>query len=460
MNNPAQVTFESGVGTVTGANFLVRAPAGAQILIDCGLVQGEKMAEDANREPFPYNPADIQALIITHAHLDHVGRIPILVRQGFRGRIYSTAPTRELAQLVLDDAVGLMANEARQEGREPLYDQNDVDRIWSAWQTLAYHQETVVAPEVSIMLKDAGHILGSAMALVTLGQGDAVRKILFSGDLGNSPHPLLRDTEEPEDLDYLVMESTYGDRNHDPHDERVSSLKRVVLETLSRGGTLVIPSFAIDRTQVLLYELNELVKKGAIPKIPVFVDSPMAIKATAVYRRYENLFNSAVQEQIRSGDNPFDFAKLEYTMSQGESRDIERMHGAKIILAGSGMSVGGRVIAHEEHYLPDARNTLLLVGYQAAGSLGRELAEGVRHVHIHGRSIAVKARIETIYGFSGHKDADHLAAFAAAAVSPRLRQIFVVMGEPSASAHLSQRLNAELKTKAMVPERGIVYKLV
>ncbi len=460
MNNQSQVTFESGVGTVTGANFLVKAPAGAQILIDCGLVQGEKMAEDANREPFPYNPADIQALIITHAHLDHVGRIPILVRQGFRGRIYSTTPTRELAELVLNDAVGLMANEAKQEGKEPLYSQNDVDRIWSSWQSLSYHQETVVAPEISVMLKDAGHILGSAMAQVTLGQGDAARKILFSGDLGNSPHPLLCDTETPDGLDYLVMESTYGDRNHDPHDERVASLKRVVLETLARGGTLVIPSFAIDRTQVLLYELNQLVEKGAIPKVPVFVDSPMAIKATEVYRRYEGLFNESVRSQIRSGDDPFNFAKLEYTMSQGESRDIERMHGAKIILAGSGMSVGGRVIAHEEHYLPDARNTLLLVGYQAAGSLGRELAEGARSVRIHGRTVSVKAKIETIYGFSGHKDADHLAAFAAAAASPRLRQIFVVMGEPSASTHLAQRLNAELTVEALVPERGIVYKLV
>jgi len=444
-----------GVGTVTGANFLLESPAGSRILVDCGLVQGEKVALEENREAFPYDLATIKALIITHAHLDHVGRIPKLVKEGYSGPIYSTPETKALAELVLNDAAGILASEASQEGKPPLYDLNDVQKVFPQWKTIPYHQAFKITDDISIFLKDAGHILGSSMVEVTVS---GTTKILFTGDLGNSPAPLLRDTEPIGDVDYLVMESTYGDRNHEPKEERVKEFERIIKETLARGGTLVIPTFSIDRTQVLLYELNNLVEQGRVPKVPVFVDSPMAIKATEIYKASESLFNDTAKAQIARGDDIFKFPRLEYTLSQGESRDIERIHSAKIILAGSGMSVGGRVISHEERFLPDPKSTILFVGYQSAGSLGRELADGAKNVHIHGHEVKVRAHIEMLYGYSAHKDSDHLVEFVVTA-SNRLKEAFVVMGEPGASMHLAQRLNDELKVKAIVPVRLKEYEL-
>ena len=458
MNNSPTITFCTGVGTVTGANFLLESPAGTKILIDCGMVQGEKVAAEENAEAFSYDLSRISALFITHAHLDHVGRIPKLVRDGYHGPIYSTPETRDLAELVLTDAVGILAAEAKQNGIEPLYGATEVEAVFPLWKTIKYHEQFEVAPDVSIFLKDAGHILGSSMVEVTVKGGETPMKILFTGDLGNSPAPLLRDTEPVGDADYLVMESVYGDRNHETRDDREGQFEKVIKDTVARGGTLVIPAFSIDRTQVLLYELNNMVEHGRIPSLPVFVDSPMAIKATEIYKGSEDLFNDNARAQIASGDDIFAFKHLEYTMSQNESRDIERMKGAKIILAGSGMSVGGRVIGHEAHYLPDERSTILLVGYQSVGSLGRQLADGATKVRIHGETVKVKARIETLYGFSAHKDGDHLVEFVSTGTD-NLKEVFAVMGEPGASMHLAQRINDELGVKAIVPERRKPYEL-
>ncbi|MDE2040912.1 MAG: MBL fold metallo-hydrolase [Patescibacteria group bacterium] len=459
-----QLTFCSGVGTVTGANFLLETADGTKILIDCGLVQGEKVAENENGRPFPYDLSKVTALLVTHAHLDHVGRIPKLVRDGYGGPIYSTAETRELARVVLEDAASILAHEARQEGTTPLYGAEDVARVFDRWQAVEYHRTFEVAPDISAYLKDAGHILGSAMIEITVRpNGPDSRKILFSGDLGNSPAPLLRDTEAVGDVDYLVMESVYGDRNHESRADRAGKLRDIVRQTAGRGGTLVIPSFAIDRTQVLLYELNRLAESGEIPRLPVFVDSPMAIRATDIYRKSQNLFNDGVRDEIGRGRDIFAFPHLSYTMSKNMSAEIEAVPGPKIILAGSGMSVGGRILGHEERYLSDEKSTILLVGYQAAGSLGRELADGAMKIRIHRQNIKVKARIETLYGYSAHKDSDHLVEFAATAGDDtgkgRLARIFVVMGEPGASMHLTQRLRDELGVKAVVPERGQAYDL-
>jgi metallo-beta-lactamase family protein len=465
MSKPS-ITFCSGVGTVTGANFLVETGK-SRILIDCGMVQGEKFALEENAKPFFYEPSSIDALLITHAHLDHVGRIPKLVKEGYQGPIYSTPETRQLAELVLTDAVGILAIEAKQNGGLPLYGIEDVEEVFPLWKTIPYHQVSKITEDISVFPKDAGHILGSAMYELHLkqgvggkegGDGVADLKVLFTGDVGNSPAPLLRDTEVVGDVDYLITESVYGDRNHESKELRTQQFEKVVNDTLARGGTLVIPAFSIDRTQVLLFELNNLVEQKKIPSVPVFVDSPMAIKATEVYSESTQLFNDAVQQQIKNGDNIFSFPHLQFTVSQNESRDIERLQGAKIILAGSGMSVGGRVLSHEEDFLPDPKNTILLVGYQTTGSLGRQLADGAKKVTIHGREIKVKAHIETLYGYSAHKDSDHLVEFVATA-SDRLKQVFVVMGEPKASMHLAQRLNDELVVKAIVPEREKGYEL-
>lgn len=471
MSNSAKITFCSGVGTVTGANFLLETEQ-SSILLDCGMIQGERFALEENNKPFFYEISSIDALLITHAHLDHVGRIPKLVKEGYVGPIYSTPETRELAELVLNDAVGIIAMEARQNGGVSMYDMEDVQAVFPLWKTIPYHEETKITDDISIFLKDAGHILGSAMIEVSVkeqGEGGKEQgmqdmkkgtelKVLFTGDVGNSPAPLLRDTEAAGDIDYMITESVYGDRNHESREHRLEQFQKVVNDTMARGGTLVIPAFSIDRTQVLLYELNNLVEQKKIPSVPVFVDSPMAIKATQVYQSSTQLFNDHVREQISKGDDIFSFPHLQFTVSQNESRDIERLKGAKIILAGSGMSVGGRVLSHEEDFLPDPKNTLLLVGYQTTGSLGRQLADGAKKVTIHGRTIKVKANIETLYGYSAHKDSDHMVEFVATATD-RLKQIFVVMGEPGASMHLAQRINDELGKKAIVPEREKGYEL-
>ena len=453
-----KIKFLTGVSTVTGSNFLLKTDANTNILIDCGLVQGERTASEENYTDFGFDVSSITALIISHSHLDHVGRIPKLVKDGYSGPIYSTPQTKELAQIVLNDAVQLLAIEAKERGVEPLYYEADVNAIFGQWKTIEYHETQGVSDDVSFLLKDAGHILGSSMIEFSIVQGSDTKKILFSGDLGNSPAPLLKDTEEIGDVDCLVIESTYGDRNHESKEQRVQKLEEVVKSTLSRGGTLVIPAFSVDRTQVLLYELNNMVEKNLIPKVPVFVDSPMAIKATDVYRRNSHLFNDKVQEQIRRGDDIFSFPHLEFTISKNDSQDIDKLKGAKIILAGSGMSVGGRVVGHEAHYLPDERNTILLVGYQTLGSLGRRLADGTKKVNIHGNTIPVRASIQTLYGYSAHKDSDHLVEFVATATD-RLKQVFVVMGEPKSEMFLAQRINNELMTKAIVPESGEEYEI-
>lgn len=455
---------------MTGANFLLETgeraagetamsggevggkPMGSSILIDCGLIQGERVAQVENRDPFPYNVSQIDALFVTHAHLDHVGRIPKLVKDGYAGPIYSTPETRDLAELVLYDAVGILDIEARQEGVLPLYEKADVDRVLPLWKTIPYHEETAITADISVYLKDAGHILGSSMIEVRT----AGKKILFTGDLGNSPSPLLRDTEEIGDVDYIVMESVYGDRNHEPKEERVEKLEKIVNDTLKRGGTVVIPAFSVDRTQVFLYELNNMVEEGRIPQVPVFVDSPMATRATEVYSRGTELFNTRVRAQIARGDDIFKFPHLVYSVSQEESRGIGHMQGSKIILAGSGMSVGGRVIKHEENFLPDPKNTILLVGYQTTGSLGRQLADGANKVTINGRKVHVKAHVETLYGFSAHKDSNGLVELVSTA-GKGLKKVFVVMGEPGSSMHLAQRLNDELAKNAIVPERNKAY---
>lgn len=452
------ITFCTGVGTVTGANFLLETVSGSKILIDCGLVQGEKVANDENREAFHYDLSTISALVITHAHLDHVGRIPILVREGYAGPIYSTPETRSLAELVLTDAVHILATEAERDGLEPLYNRTDVDRAFVNWKTVPYHQNFEITKDISVFLKDAGHILGSAMIEVSVTSQEKIEKILFTGDLGNSPAPLLRDTEPVGDVDYMVMESVYGDRNHESRDERTDKLEQVIKKTISRGGTLVIPTFAIDRTQVLLYELNNLSEQKKIPPVSVFVDSPMATAATEIYKGSMDLFNDNAKKQIANGDRLFDFPHLQFTTSQAQSSEIEKDSKAKIILAGSGMSMGGRVISHEEYYLPDPKSTILLVGYQMAGSLGRRLMDGEKSVRIQDRKVKVQAQIETILGFSAHKDGDHLVGLVATA-TPRLKKVFVVMGEPKASMHLAQRINNELSTQAMMPERLKTYEL-
>lgn len=461
MNDNFNVTFYSGIGSVTGANFLLEAGGvkPLRILVDCGLTQGEKTAEDVNREPFGYDVSSIDYLFITHAHLDHVGRIPKLVKEGFKGTIYSTEQTKDLARLILEDAVGILAKEAHRDNVTPLYDLDDVANSFPLWQTIPYHEKKTISPNLSVFLKDAGHILGSSMFEFThTDTKGASKKIVFTGDLGNTPTPLLRDTEPVTGADYLVMESVYGDRNHEPKDERRKKLQDIILDTIKRNGTVLIPAFSLERTQVLLYELNRMIEGGAIPSIPVFVDSPLAIKVTDVYEKSTELFNEKAQQEIKATGDIFNFPKLEFTITADASRDIDHARAPKIILAGSGMSTGGRMLHHEVMYLSDPKNTIIFVGYQGVGTLGRTIADGAKHLTIAGVPVDIKANIEEILGYSSHKDSDHLVEFVATAHNT-LKKVFVVMGEPKASLYLAQRLRDEVGVNGFYPERGRKYDL-
>ncbi len=452
-NNILKLTCWGGVGAVTGANFLLENDT-VKILVDCGLLQGTDTADVENRKPFPYDPATIDILFITHAHMDHIGKIPKLVKDGFKGVIYSTPETKTIAELMLQDAVHLMDAEARQKGISSLYEPKDVIDTFALWKVIPYHQKTALQGGFEVYLKDAGHILGSSMVEFTYNS----KKIVFTGDLGNSPSALLRDTEPVTDADYIVMDSVYGDRNHESKEEREKRFEQVVKESIARGGALVIPAFSLERTQVILHEINDLVEKHVITSVPVFLDSPLAIKVTEIYEKISAYYNENIQKELATGDDIFDFPRLKSTARSEDSRAIEATPNPKIIIAGSGMSSGGRVIHHEINYLPDPKSTILLMGYQAIGTLGRNIEEGSKMVTIQGNEVPVRARIEMISGYSAHKDSDHLIEFVEVA-APKVKKVFVTMGEPKSSLFLVQRLRDYLGVDALYPEKGKVYEL-
>jgi metallo-beta-lactamase family protein len=458
MNN-INITFYGGVGSVTGANFLVEGN-NFRFLVDCGLVQGSVGADEENKKSFEYDPGGIDYLFITHAHIDHIGRIPKLVHDGFHGTIYSTPETKEIAELMLTDAAHIMDMESRSSGTLPLYSPHDVTTTFTLWKTIPYHSQVDIQGKFSVFLKDAGHILGSSMYIFTLGSGEGEsKKILFTGDLGNSPSILLPDTEFVDDVNYIVMDSVYGDRNHESKDERDERFKEVLLDTITRRATLVIPAFSLERTQTILYEINNLVEEKIISSVPVFLDSPLAIKLTEIYKKMHVLFNENVQRDIEGGDKIFQFPKLIETALVQDSKKIDSAPSPKIIIAGSGMSTAGRVLHHEQKYLPDKNATLLLMGYQAPGTLGRELQEGKKEVVIKNERVEVKARIVSIEGYSAHRDSDHLIEFVENASKGPLKKVFVTMGEPKSSLFLVQRLRDYIGIEAIFPQRKKRYLL-
>ncbi len=447
MEKTAKVTFCGGTGSVTGANFLLEID-GKKILVDCGLTQGMKLADDVNWEPFPYDASAIDILFVTHAHVDHVGRIPKLINDGFRGKIYSTEPTRALALPMLEDTAGILSQNTMRH-LDKIYTPENIKTAMALWKGFTYHEPIIITPNVEVSFLNAGHILGSAMVQFTYNG----KKILFTGDLGNSPSPILPDTDKPIGVDYLVMESVYGDRNHESRDNRRKFLEETIEDNYKRKGTLIIPTFSLERSQELLFELNALVENKRIPVMPIFLDSPLAIRLTDVFKKFKNYFNEAAQQAMTHDKYLFNFEGLHNTLESKESQMINSVPNPKIVIAGSGMSTGGRVVHHERHYLPDPNNTLLLTGYQAIGSPGRFIQEGMKTVRITSEDIIVRAHVVTINGYSGHKDSDGLLNFVQD-MEESLKKVFVVMGEPKSEMFLAQKLRDNLGIDAYVPEQG------
>jgi len=443
-----KITFCSGAGTVTGANFLLEGN-GKKFLIDCGLIQGEKFVDDMNWKKFPYDASQIDILFITHGHIDHIGRIPKLISEGFVGKIVSTIPTKEITEILLADTAHLLSREENDYNLAEIYSVENIKKALSLWETLEYGQKLNVDHGFQFSYKDAGHILGSGM-LEIIYNG---KKIVFTGDLGNSPSPLLPDTEIINDADYMVMESCYGDRNHEERDERKKKLEEVIRDNYDRKGTLIIPTFSLERTQELLYEINSLIENNIIPQMPIFLDSPLSIKLTDVYLKYDKYFNETAKKIIATGDKLFTFPGLVETPDTEQSKGILMVPPPKIIIAGSGMSNGGRILHHEKNYLPNKNNTILLTGYQSVGTLGRLIHDGSKKVHIMGEEVTVRANVALISGYSGHKDSDHLVEFVQN-TAKSLKKVFVVMGEPKSSMFLSQKLRDNLDVNASSPVSG------
>jgi len=442
-----RITFCGGTGTVTGANFLLEVD-GKKVLIDCGLTQGERSEDDINWEPFPYDSKMIDILFITHAHVDHLGRIPKLLHEGFRGKIYSTEPTRALALPMLEDTVGILSKKTDL-GLGEIYTDESITLAFSLWRGFTYKEKIKITDNLEVCFLNAGHILGSAMVEFFYNG----KKILFTGDLGNSPSMLLPDTEKVTDADYLIMESVYGDRNHESRDDRRKFLEETIEDNYKRKGTLVIPTFSLERSQELLFELNTLVENSRIPIMPIFLDSPLAIRLTEVFKGFKNYFNETAQKAMSHDKYLFDFPGLHNTLKSEESKMIGNVPNPKIVIAGSGMSTGGRIVHHEKHYLPDPNNTLLLTGYQSVGTPGRLIREGLKKVRITGEDVSIKAHIVTISGYSGHKDSDGLLSFVED-MQDNVKKIFVVMGEPKSSLFLVQKLRDNLGLEAFAPEFG------
>ncbi len=448
------LTFLGGAETVTGSRFLIESAA-STVLIDCGLFQGLKELRLRNWQPFPYDPSAIDAVVITHAHVDHVGYLPRLIRLGFVGKVYCTQATADLAAIVLPDSGHLQEEEAAFANRMgyskhrpalPLYTEDDARAALRQFHPVEFDTPIAVASDVNLTLRPAGHILGAATATVELLPSG--RRVLFSGDLGRPSHPLLVPPASPVGADIVVMESTYGGRLHDD-DGALDEFAEVISRTARRGGSVVIPAFAVDRTEVVLHHLKSLMDEGRIPSLPVFVDSPMALRALGVYRRAAADGGGSIRPELRGGPDPFDTGDLHEVHSVEESKAIADVAYPSIIVSASGMATGGRVLHHLARMLPDRRNAVILVGFQAAGTRGRRLADGESQLKMFGRYLPVRAEVVNIGTFSVHADHGELVSWLRSADRPP-ETTFLVHGEADGAAELQQAIESELDWPAVV----------
>lgn len=448
---------------VTGSCHLIEVGK-TRILVDCGMFQGEN--EDLNYEPFGFDPKKVDYLIVTHGHIDHIGRIPKLYKAGFRGKIITTLATKRIARIMLLDSAKVMLEEYQTEYKKalrrgrpedvkpPLYYEDDVYDAMELFKiTLDYKQKLSINDNITIKFRNAGHILGSTFVEIFIKDNGVNKKLVFSGDLGLKEKLIINPLEDEDYAISVYTESTYGNRNHKSLEESIEEFKQAIIDTLKRGGNVVIPTFALERSQEVLYILRKMYDEGSLPtNTRIFLDSPLAISATRIFLQFPQLFNKEVKEMIRKGENPFIFPKVEFTQTVEESKKINDITSGAIILAGSGMCTGGRIKHHLKHNLWREENSVIFVGYQTKGSLGRAIIDGAKTVHIYGEEIAVKAKIYTINGFSSHADQKTLLNWLGNIKG--LENIFIVHGEKEVMEIFKEKIKEKLNMKAHIVKKG------
>ncbi len=464
-----KLQFLGAARQVTGSKYRLEA-GGLCLLIDCGLFQERKFL-DRNWAPFPVNPSEIDFVLLTHAHLDHCGLLPKLVREGYAGPILATPPSIDLARLVMEDAARIQQEDAeykrhrhrreKRRGRRvptALYDTRDVEQTARLFRQVQYAKEVKLNDNVSVRFRDAGHILGSSVLEIDVQEDGRRKRLVFSGDLGQYGSPLMNDPFMPAQADVAIIESTYGDRDHHGGATVEEELARVINETMERGGNLVVPTFAIDRAQDLLYHLSRLVAARKIPKVGVSLDSPMAIGATEIYKTYQCLLDDEARALLKSGRHPFQFPGLHFAKTRKESQRINTMDSGRVILAGSGMCTGGRIKHHLRRNIERPESTILFVGYQAPQTLGREIVSGAEEVRIHGRYYSVHAKIEQVHGLSAHADRQGLRRWLNGFETP-LKNLFLTHGDEEVMEAFRGHIGASIASEIEAPQYEQTFEL-
>ena len=465
-----RIKFLGAARTVTGSMHLLSVN-GTKVLLDCGLYQGRRKESFERNRNLPVDATAVDSLILSHAHIDHSGNIPSLVKNGFRGNIYATPATRDLCSAMLRDAGHIQESDAEyinnkraRQGLppvEPLYTVEDATHSLRFFVSVGYGRPLPVAPGVTLTFHDAGHILGSAVTSLDIVEEGKTSRLVFTGDLGRKEIPILRDPEPVEDADYLITESTYGSRVHDPFETSNAELRDVIISTYRQGGKVIVPAFSVGRTQELVYALHRMTEARKIPELPIFVDSPLSVNVTEIFRLHPECYDEEVNEFLTMARrrDPFGFHRLTYVRSTERSKELNFLREPAIIISASGMCEAGRILHHLKNNVEDPRNTVLIVGWQAPHTLGRRLVEGQSTVKIFGEEYSLKARVETINGFSAHADRNELLDYARQLGAKRLKSAFVVHGEEASSQALAYGLNSLGVEKAIVPQPGEEFEL-
>lgn len=453
------ITFHGGCQEVTGSCTQIKT-ANANFLVDCGLFQGRAENEDKNYQGFKFEGKDIDFVLLTHAHLDHCGRLPLLFKAGFNGPIYCTAPTKELAKIILLDSAKISEHEAKSNRTPSLFRQEDVPMIYEHMKVIDINKEIKLTNDIKIETKDSGHILGAVSFKITIKDGGKEKIVVFSGDVGNVPAPIVKDTEYFDKAHALVIESTYGGRIHEPSAWRHKLLMQAINYVHKTNGTLLIPAFALERTQELLYSLNHLVEEGFVQPLPVFFDSPLAIQATAIYKTFaKKYFDKEALAKLKKDPDLFNFPGLKVVNSSQESRNIFRSKKAKIIIAGNGMLTGGRMPNHLVSFLPDPNSLLLIISYQPENSIGRKLISGETKVRIMNKMVNVKAKVRAIGAFSSHADQPQLLHFVKKINVIKPKNIFINHGEEQSALSLAEGIKQKLNLSSSIPVMHTEYPL-